>query len=99
MLRSTQTCDHKVQIVNLDYSFNKIPPGVHSFRNCHWDELCYILHCVPWDIMYSFDDIYDQWAFFILYWKSVLIAIFQSNRFALGNLKGQHHGSQMLYQT
>ena len=45
VLRSTQTCglsDHKVQIVNLDYSFNKISPRVqhiHSLRNYHWDEL------------------------------------------------------------
>ena len=57
----------RVQIVNLDYSVNRNLPRVHyfcSFRNCQWDELCYVLRNVPWDIMYTFDDINDQWAFF-----------------------------------
>ena len=53
VLRSIQTCglsDHKVQIVNLDYSVDKISPKVqyvHSFRKCQWDELKSVLCLVP----------------------------------------------------
>ena len=72
MLRSIQTCglsDHKVQIMNLDYSITKPSSReralyVRSFQNCQWDELFYVLWNVLWEVMYSFEDINDQWAFF-----------------------------------
>ena len=70
VLRSIQTCglsDHNMQIVNLDYSVSGTAPKVQyvrSFWKCQWDELKSVLRSVPWDTMYSFDDIDDQWAFF-----------------------------------
>ena len=102
VLRSVQTCglsDHKVQIVNLDYSVNKVSPKVQyvrSFQKCQWDELKSVLRSVPWDTMYSFDNIDDQWAFFHTFWKSVLITSSHYGRFILRNPKGPHHGSQRI---
>ena len=74
VLRSIQVCglsDHRVQIVNLDYSLNKFTPKVQyvrPFQKCHWEELklywslCLGVLCIHLVISMT------SGLFFILFW-------------------------------
>ena len=60
--------DHRVQIVDFDVTVCRRVPReiwVHSFKKCNWDQVRESLATAPWNVMSIYDDLDDQWSFFL----------------------------------